>query len=156
MDRNDVQTWAARLVRGEVSITEFVGQLLPARTADLGVANIDLDRRRRCGFPEVVFGQGKTPDALQRIFETLEADGTEVLATCISPEQAQCLSERFPRGVYNPLGRTYRLPVAGSTPTKGGDSSGTDGLIAIVTAGTSDLPVAEEARRRSGWELPCG
>lgn len=106
---------------------------------------LDLDRARRCGFPEVVFGEGKCVDTLKAIFQQLLLDDAEVLATRIAGEKAVELLKTFPRGKYNERARTFRL--AGeqiSTPAK-------CGRVAVVTAGTSDLPVAEEAFETLDW-----
>lgn len=109
-------------------------------------ADVDLDRARRCGFPEVVFGQGKTIAALKQIFATLLAAGHEVFATRISPEQAAAMAGPFPEGRYNEVARTLR--VAANEPAT---TLSQRGKVTIVTAGTSDLPVAEEARETVLW-----
>jgi NCAIR mutase (PurE)-related protein len=149
MEPADVQQLAEALMRGEVQLTEFVQRVARPMIADLGVAQIDLDRRRRCGFPEVVFGQGKSVTALEKIFCAILASGSEVLATRISPEQAEPLGKYFPAGRYNATGRTFRVPLA--TATAGPATAADLGHVAIITAGTSDLPVAEEARETAEW-----
>ncbi len=116
-------------------------------TADLAEAQIDLDRHRRCGYPEVVFGEGKTVATLERIFERLIAEGQDVLATRVSAEQAAVLSPKFPAARYNPIGRTLRLEPAKCD----GAGNAAGGHVVIVTAGTSDLPVAEEAKETALW-----
>lgn len=110
-------------------------------------AEVDLDRARRCGFPEVVYGQGKTLDALKQIFATILSAGHEVLATRISPEQAAAMAGPYPQGNYNEIARTLRVPA----PSPAACETKPRGKIAIVTAGTSDLPVAEEARETALW-----
>jgi NCAIR mutase (PurE)-related protein len=212
MDREQLNNWAARLQQGLLGIDEFVRWVEQAAAAarptiaDVGVAQVDLDRARRCGFPEVVFGPGKPPDALLRICTALLDAGNEVFATRIDAEQAQAVCGRFPQARYNPVARTLRIPPCGQTGS-GGDPSGSAGLptddsarwpqhrqehpdperpgppaqheradgheqqpaehdrpdrhglpaapprgrIAIVTAGTSDRPVAEEARETAQW-----
>ncbi len=142
--------------------------------ADVGVAQVDLDRGRRCGFPEVVFGQGKSPEAIEKIFTALLANGTDALATRVDPSQAEYLRTRFASGRYNELARTFHVPaqshstldVRRSTldvrgqvtnvqrPTSHVERPTTAarlGRVTIVTAGTSDLPVAEEARETALW-----
>lgn len=104
-----------------------------------GVANVDHHRRLRCGYPEVIFGQGKTADQILAILEVQIQHGDASLVTRISPEVGQVLANHFPRGHYNALGRTFRIP---STEDPGPKM----GRVVVVTAGTSDLPVAEEAR----------
>ena len=102
-------------------------------------AKVDLDRRARCGSPEVIFGQGKTPEQIAAILGKLRDQGHGGLATRVAPEAVAHLRERFPEGQANLAGRTFRIP-----PTI--DPGPKLGRVAIVTAGTSDLPVAEEAR----------
>jgi len=138
-----------QLLEGRIELAEAVSRLAPALTADVGEAQVDLDRARRCGFPEVVYGQGKTLPALEKIFHALQAAGTEPFATRIDPAQAHDLLKTFPAAHYNELGRTFRVPLPGKKT-----SSSTDGgKIGIVTAGTCDRPVAEEARETALW---CG
>jgi pyridinium-3,5-biscarboxylic acid mononucleotide synthase len=137
---------AEQLLGGELSVDEFTDRLARRPIADVGVAQLDLDRARRCGFPEVVFGPGKSVDALVKIFDSLLANGVSVLATRITAEQAHELLPQFERAVYNPVGRTFRIPLEGA------DTSTADGgYVGIITAGTSDLPVAEEARETALW-----
>jgi NCAIR mutase (PurE)-related protein len=106
-------------------------------------ATVDLDRRRRCGFPEVVFGPGKTITQLREIVSTLIAHNEPVLATRIDAQQAAGLLAAFPAGRYNEVGRTFRIDVTPETARKG--------RVAVISAGTGDLPVAEEARETLGW-----
>lgn len=147
MQVDDLRVLAEQLLGGELSVDEFTGRLSQRAIADVGVAQLDLDRARRCGFPEVVFGQGKSVDALTKIFEALLANGIEVLATRISAEQAEPLLERFDRARYNPLGRIFRVALPdGERPPRL-----SQGHVGIITAGTSDLPVAEEARETADW-----
>ncbi len=153
----ELEQLAARLVAGELTIEEFVRAAGRPMTADLGDAQVDLDRRRRCGFPEVVFAEGKSVAAMERIFTALLEHGADVLATRVSAEQAAGLAANFPAGRYNAVGRTFRIPAAAGPQrhdqfgpgTCAGGSDG--GRVAIVTAGTSDLPVAEEARETALW-----
>lgn len=86
MEPHDLRSLAERLLRGELSVDDFTQRLAHRPIADVGVAQVDLDRARRCGFPEVVFGQGKSVAALEKIFTALIDSGVDVLATRISPE----------------------------------------------------------------------
>jgi len=152
---------AAELLSGRLSVEAFVGRLSAPGIADVGEAQVDLDRRRRCGFPEVVFAQGKTVAAMEKIFEALLSHGADVLATRMTPEQAAALQAKFPAGRYNPVGRTFRIEKGGiheghegreeNEGGKGGEGNEGRGRVTIVTAGTSDLPVAEEARETALW-----
>jgi hypothetical protein len=105
----------------------------------------DTDRRRRCGFPEVVFGEGKTAETLQRIVEQMANDEIDVLVTRVSADKAVLLQQRFPAGRHNEVARTFRLACETTEP------SPPLGSVAVVTAGTSDFPVAEEARETLEW-----
>jgi len=105
--------------------------------------NLDMDRGRRCGFPEVVYGEGKSVTTLKGIFEKQIEHEIEVFATRVDQEKADQLLKDFPTARYNPIGRTFRIP--------NGLPREKTGKIAIVSAGTSDMPVAEEARETAEW-----
>jgi NCAIR mutase (PurE)-related protein len=107
------------------------------RTADLGYARVDVDRASRTGDPEVVYGEGKTPEQVVGILRTLHERHPDraVLATRLSAEaRAQVLSE-LPGAVVHDVARAVTL---GPLPTE-------RGLVAVISAGTSDAPVAAEA-----------
>lgn len=144
MNDTQLEKLAQDLLAGNLPVADFVAALRAPASAQLGEATLDLDRRRRCGFPEVVFGQGKTVAVLEKIFHALLADGVDVLATRVDAEKAAALCETFPHARYNLLGRTIRiLHDDGPRPKIG--------RVAVITAGTSDLPVAEEARETLEW-----
>ncbi|HEY3394547.1 MAG TPA: nickel pincer cofactor biosynthesis protein LarB [Lacipirellulaceae bacterium] len=111
--------------------------------------NVDLDRQRRCGFPEVVFGPGKTIEQLREIVSLLLQHGQPVLATRIDASQAVGLTEAFPEGRYNAMARTFRIEPSASPSLKGRAISQAN--VTIISAGTGDLPVAEEARETLDW-----
>ena len=90
-------------------------------------------------------------EALEKIFHALTENDVDVLATRMTPEQAAELEPEFPNGSYNPVGRTFRIPLA---PRAGGEREAepeVSGRVTVVTAGTSDQPVAEEARETALW-----
>jgi len=109
-----------------------------AATVDLGFARIDLTRKHRCGFPEVIYAEGKAVDGLIQIVSTLHTAGQGCLATRVNEAQSAALLSTFPHAVQERIGRTFWLPSSNqpSPPT---------GNIIVVTAGTADLPVAHEA-----------
>ena len=144
MNRREIEKLAGQLLKGELSVEDFTGRLASPTIADVGEAQLDLDRHRRCGFPEVVFSQGKSAAVMEKIIQTLLDHGVDVLATRMSAEQAAELCPKFPKARYNPVGRTFRIPLAGEEPAR-------RGRVTIVTAGTSDLPVAEEAKETALW-----
>src|SRR5690348_6890697 len=108
MESPELIALARQLVAGEIAADEFRQRLSPNSDsiAELAEATIDLDRRRRCGFPEVVYGPGKTLDQLCDIVRTLINQNEPVLATRITAEQAAELRNAFPQGRYNAVGRT--------------------------------------------------
>jgi NCAIR mutase (PurE)-related protein len=117
--------------------------------------NIDLDRQRRCGFPEVVFGPGKTIQQLREIVRLLMQHGQPVLATRIDASQAAGLVEAFPEGRHNAVARTFRVEKPGTAEPSPSRSLGGRGMrqphVVVISAGTGDLPVTEEARETLDW-----
>jgi len=104
---------------------------------DLGFARVDTDRRRRCGFPEVIFGAGKTPAEVAAIARViLENDGV-LLVSRATPEQFQAVETEFPAAKFHPRCRCITVELC-PMPLK-------DGVIGVICAGTSDLPIADEA-----------
>lgn len=122
---------------GSLNVEEGVERLRDLPFLDLGHTKLDLHRSLRNGFPEVIYGEGKTPEQVGEIFLRM-GEHANILATRVSPEMAEHVRSLCPKTAYNALGRTLTL-VRGEIVYK-------EGEIAIVTAGTSDLPVAEEAR----------
>jgi pyridinium-3,5-biscarboxylic acid mononucleotide synthase len=134
------------LVDGQMTVADAAQRLaaeIDSHTFATTDAHVDLDRGRRCGFPEVIYSEGKTVDAVVAIMETLSAHGEHALATRVTPEQAEALRQRFPAAIYHPLGRTVRVMPAREPINVG--------TVAVVTAGTSDRPVAEEAVETLRW-----
>jgi NCAIR mutase (PurE)-related protein len=113
--------------------------------SDQQPTTIDLDRQGRCGFPEVVFGEGKTAATIVAIARELLGREQAVLVTRVAPPQAEAIVKEMPTAVHNAIARTLRIAA------KGGNASKTRGRVAVITAGTSDLPIAEEARETLDW-----
>ncbi len=111
----------------------------PPPVADLGYAQVDLQRRQRCGFPEVIFCEGKTSSWIEGVVRQLVDARQDCLATRVNAEQAAHLAAQFPQAEQDRVARTFWLPVVSSTPRT------TQGHVVVLTAGTSDLPVAREA-----------
>ena len=103
----------------------------------LQFANLDLDRKSRTGFPEVVFCAGKPDETLPGIFQRLADANGEVLGTRATSHQADIVRAVLPSAVYDPISRVLRVPPATPHPL--------DGLVAVCSGGTADSPVAEEA-----------
>jgi hypothetical protein len=135
----DARTVLTRLASGEVSVDEALAALGTAPAEDLGFATLDHDRARRKGFPEVVFCQGKTPRQAAEIFGRLAAVSPRVLATRASTDHYRAAKRVVRDARYDDLARAIwvdREPGRARHPG-----------VAVVAAGTSDLPVAEEAAR---------
>ena len=147
MNTRELEHLARQLFDGKLVPDEFMRQIARPATADLGEVQADLDRQRRCGFPEVVFGQGKTIETLEKIFARMLAEGIDVFSTRITAEQAAALLRKFPGARYNSIARTLRI----SPWISDGQTRERRGHVAVVTAGTGDLPVAEEARETLLW-----
>jgi hypothetical protein len=107
-------------------------------SADLGFAQLDLDRQRRCGHPEVIFGEGKPVDGLLRIVKTMHEARQNCLVTRVSQEHSDALRLEFPQAEQDRLGRTFWLPAQPIPDPRGS--------VTIITGGSADLPVAHEAQ----------
>ena len=137
MSPTDALTLLERFRNGQVPAEQVLHAFQAAPVVDLGFAAVDQHRALRKGFPEVIFGAGKTPEQVVAIAsEILAADG-RVLTTRVTPEHARALRKRFPQTVHHEAARCLTLQKT-SLPKR-------PGTIAVVAAGTTDLPVAEEA-----------
>ena len=131
-----------RVASGEVESAEALRQLSLPDAESLSFATIDHHRALRQGFPEVVFAAGKTVDQVLTIASHLNRDGDGFLITRVQPEMWAPLAQRFPGSELNQLGRVAYL--APHTPSESASTT-RKGSVLVITAGTSDLPVAEEA-----------
>ena len=126
-----------RVARGELSAVAAETILAARAETNLGFARVDLDRLRRRGLAEVIFCPGKTADQIVRIMTALVAGGQNVLATRATPEQYAVVRQAHAQAVYHELPKAITLRmVEPGIPV---------GQVAVVCAGTSDIPVAEEA-----------
>ena len=123
---------------GSVSVPDAVDRLRQGLADDnMGFATVDHQRALRTGFPEVVFGAGKTPEQVLAIAESIASRGHNVLVTRAAPEARRALVSRFAAAREHAEARCVTVPV--------GEPRRLPGRLAVVSAGTSDLPVAEEA-----------
>ena len=148
MDAHQSEALAKGLLAGEISIEQFVSRVTSPATATLADARIDLDRIDRCGIGEVVFGEGKTVDAWQSIIRAMRDRGQGVLITRLDEGPASQLLEQFPDADYQSVSRTLRVGLSSDDAIPPWAEFG---KVCIVSAGTSDLPVAEEARVTAAW-----
>lgn len=126
------------LVSGAVDIDGAVDRLTRTGYIDLGFARLDPRRDARSVLPEIVFGQGKTGEQLAVILRRLHRTSGLAVASRIDASTAGRLADALPDGTYHETARIFAL---GEPRAAGPD----DGVVAVVTAGTSDIPVAEEA-----------
>ncbi len=140
MDSVELKRMLDAVAQGRVSPSEAVHKIrtVPFEAA-ASFASVDVHRGVRCGFPEVIFGQGKSAEQIEEILRILLRHHQGGLVTRVEEATAAHLQRAYPQGVHNPLGRTFRI----GSPIDPGPLLG---KVAVVTAGTSDLPVAEEAR----------
>jgi len=123
--------------KGKLSADEAVDRLRHFPFEDLGFAKVDHHRALRQGMPEVIFGQGKTPRQMAEIFSRLAQHGGNVLATRANEEQYAAVAAKVKAAEYRPMARAIVLKRDRKRHGKG--------VIVVVSAGTSDIPVAEEA-----------
>lgn len=138
MNQDKLRKLLERLQSGKASVDEALQQMRALPFADMGFARVDTHRHLRCGFPEVIYCPGKTHDQVLRIAEKLAEHGDRLLLTRAEAPLYLRLRRKFPTAQYHDAARaiTWRKGKA-SKPT---------GLVSILTAGTVDIPVAEEAR----------
>lgn len=128
---------------GRLTLEGVLGELRRPAIADVGSAKVDLDRQNRCGFPEVVYCEGKSLEVIEQILQSLRDAGQDCLATRVAAEQGAHLASVFPDGHYNDVARTFRIPRP--------DAPKPDGRVVVISAGTSDRPIAEEACVTAEW-----
>ena len=135
-----------KLLSGELSAEAFRAEVaVLTRTqsqADLGETVLDLGRQERCGLPEVIYGEGKSVEAIIEIITGQKERGIPTLATRVSPDKAERILQEFPDLRYNSVASLIRAP-AENLPRRGS--------VAVISAGTSDRSVAEEAFETAEW-----
>jgi NCAIR mutase (PurE)-related protein len=141
MTAHELQDLFDRVRRGELDPSAAAGLMLTALRAapfeDMGFARVDTQRELRQGFPEVILGLGKTPAQVAAIAERIVAQGQTLLVTRAEPDAYDSVSARLPDAKYHAVARAITL-ARSDVPTG-------KGTVLITCAGTSDLPVAEEA-----------
>ena len=141
MTDSELQDLFDRVRRGDLDPSTAAGLMLTALRAapfeDMGFARVDTHRELRQGFPEVILGIGKTPPQIAAIAEKIVAHGQALLVTRADPEAYDAVRARVPGATYHPVARAITLAQ--------GDVPAGKGTILIACAGTSDLPIAEEA-----------
>jgi pyridinium-3,5-biscarboxylic acid mononucleotide synthase len=138
MDPMKLRALLARVAAGEVDVENAMKDLRDLPFTDLGYAMVDHHRALRQGVPEVIFGEGKTEEQILGIAKSIVAHGSTCLITRVSDEKARAIVAAFPGARHAAIARTITI-AKGEIPRRG------SGPVAVVAAGTSDLPVAEEA-----------
>ena len=123
---------------GKITIEEALGQLRSLPFEDLGFTRVDHHRSLRKGFPEVIWGQGKTSEEIVSILKQLKRRGENILVTRLDEKKAAGVQKAFPKSHHHPRSGvltylTHPVKISGK------------GTILVITAGTTDIPVAEEA-----------
>jgi pyridinium-3,5-biscarboxylic acid mononucleotide synthase len=141
MTRHDLERLLEEVRAGRTPVGDALERvhrsMREAPFEDMGFARLDTHRAVRQGFPEVVLGTGKTPAQIAAIADRIVARGQSLLVTRATPEAQAAVRDKVPAAVYNEIARTVSLRQQDVEP-------GT-GTVLVVCAGTSDLPVAEEA-----------
>lgn len=121
----------------QLSLDEAAARVEESFFKELGYATVDNQRQSRVGYPEVIYCAGKTPEQVTEIVRYMHGRGSDILATRAGEEVFRPIRKLFGEAEYNALGRCITIRRSAGEPT--------ETAIAVVTAGTSDLPVAEEA-----------
>lgn len=133
----EVREILERYKDGEMELTDALAHFSKRGIEDMGFASLDTDRMHRTGLPEVIYASGKTAEQVKLIAERLYVKGIDILATRATPEMFVAVKTVVPGATYNALAKTIVFKHREELTEKG--------YIAVVSAGTSDLPVAEEA-----------
>jgi len=133
----DIRDILEKYKNGGLELADALSQFAKRGIEDLGFANIDTERVHRTGIPEVIYASGKTTEQVRMIVQRMFEKGMDILATRATNEMYEAVKTIIPAAVYNQLAKTicykHKEEICGN------------GYIAVVSAGTSDLPVAEEA-----------
>lgn len=126
-----------KLARNQIGVDQAAELLSQKTVSDLDFSKVDLERQKRTGYPEVIYGEGKTVDQIVAIMRALHTNHQNILATRILPEQAAGIQKALPNVTYHETARCMTEVATRQPETKS--------FIAVVTAGTTDIPVAEES-----------
>lgn len=137
MVKKELHALLESLLSGEVTVEQVLEQLAQPPYENLGFARLDHHRELRTGFPEVVFCQGKTEEQVAEIFVRIAARSKTVLGTRAGLNVFKAVKKKCPGAVYHEMARCIVV--------SSGDSCGEKGDVLVVSAGTADMPVAEEA-----------
>jgi len=137
MNSQELEFLLKKVQNKDISVERALEDLVSLPFGDLGFAKIDNHREIRVGYPEVIYCEGKTYEQIKEIIKYMDANNENILATRVNEKIGMKLRHDFTKGIYNTLGRTYTI--------KNKETKETKDFIAIVSGGTSDLAVVEEA-----------
>src|SRR5262245_9576743 len=138
MTEDDVRRLLQGVAAGDTTVDAALRELKLLPFREVPNARVDSHRALRCGFPEVIFCQGKSPQDIGRIARTILAGSDRLLATRAGPEAYRAVRKVEARAVYHQRARCITVQKKPAPPS--------EGSVLVITAGTSDIPVAEEAR----------
>lgn len=136
MTDTELRTLLEKVRSGELAVESAATQFA-ASQGRIDFAHVDLDRHRRCGFPEVIFCEGKSCEWIEGVVRKLIEANQDCLATRVNADQSLHLARQFPQAEQDRVARTFWLPAR--------ERAAAQGKVVVITAGTSDLPVAQEA-----------
>lgn len=152
MDESIIKSWLTALKVGSLSEDELLDRLKILPYQDLEFAKIDHHRGLRRGFPEVIYGEGKEIEQILAIAKTLHQHGNPVLITRLDEDKIRALLKAYPEARSNPRARTVTIP----NKAQHEDQDTRSGRGLVITAGTSDQAVAEEAvETLTAFYYPC-
>ncbi len=137
MNQNELNVLLCKVKEGTLPIEEAMTKLTNLPFEDLGFAKMDYHRELRQGVPEIIYCAGKTVDQIVSIVQNMMSKGNNILGTRATEEMYQAVKNVCPQVSYHPLARTITIQIK--------EIEKADTYIAVVTGGTSDIPVAEEA-----------
>lgn len=140
MDENELKELLERFKQGSLSSSKLIDKLKSLPYENLQFARLDYHRKLRVGIPEVIFCDGKSEQQIADIVSAMVLKKHPVFATRLKDSVGANLKKQYPNGHYNQLARTFSLQTGVKKDTKSAHE------VALITAGTSDIPVAEEAR----------
>ena len=139
MNPDHLKELLTQVKNGKLSVDQAVKKMKHLPFEDIDFARIDHHRSLRKGFPEVIFGQGKTSRQIIEIMSRMKKNKENILVTRLEPQKAAAVCKKFPEAVFHPLSRVLTVIPKPLKKQAG------RGLVLVISAGTSDIPVAEEA-----------
>jgi NCAIR mutase (PurE)-related protein len=142
MEKEKIEKLLEDVKAGNISVSAALGNLRNLPYEDIGFAKLDMHRSLRSGFPEVVFCQGKTTEQIAAILTRLALNHDKIIATRATAEVADAITSRIADATYYPAAR---LLIVDKTGARKAPPAGDEKYILVLTGGTADIPVAEEA-----------